>query len=104
MGGGNVKTTDEALAVMEKYKNLYNMPSNEQKAFMDSFNQAILNMYNRKKEAAEAQYQKASDKAFAENNKALFDQANSIYNTWMKNIREERKLIQDMYNRFIKVK
>lgn len=104
LGGGKVTTTDEALSVMEKYKNLYNMPANEQKAFTDSFSQAVLDTYNKKKEAAEATYLKKTKEAMSQNDKKIYDNATSVYNTRMKNIQEERKLIQDMYNSFIKVK
>ena len=43
---GLVRTFDEANKVMETYKNLYNMPSKEQKAFTDSFAQAMIDTFS----------------------------------------------------------
>lgn len=102
--GGAVKTSDEALKVMNSYKNLYNMPQKEQKAFTDTFNQAILDTYNKKKDNYEKDYLKKTNEAFAKNDKILYDNATKLYNTKMKLLNEERTLLTDKYNNFIEVK
>ena len=108
MGGvsisGEVKTMDEALKVIDTYKNLYNMPQKEQKAFTDSFSQAVIDTYSKKKDNYEKDYLKKTNEAFAKNDKILYDNATKLYNTKMKLLNEERKLLTDKYNNFIKVK
>lgn len=89
---------------METYKNLYNMPQAEQKAFTDSFGQAMMDGYGVKKTLYDNEVLKKQNEAFAKNDKAMYDQAQKVYNTKMKLLNEERQELQDMYNKFIKVK
>lgn len=101
---GNVRTSDEALKVMESYKNLYKMSPKEQKAFTDTFAQAIMDTYSKKHDRYEKEYLKKTNEAFAKNDKSIYDMATSIYNTKMRLLSEERVVLTDMYNKFIKVK
>lgn len=101
---GLVKTFEEANKVMETYKNLYNMPSKEQKAFTDSFAQAMIDTFNQKKDTYEKEYFKKTSKAFKEKNKALYDNANSDYQEKVSLLVKERDKLTDMYNKFIRVK
>nr|DAF54521.1 MAG TPA: hypothetical protein [Siphoviridae sp. ctKwY15] len=89
---------------MDTYKNLYNMPEKEQKAFTDSFAQAIIDTFNDKKKGYYDSMMVKTNKAFKENNKAAYDQAIHHYNTMVDNLVKERQIITDMYNKFIKVK
>lgn len=101
---GNVKSFNDAQKVMEAYKNLYNMPKAEQKAFTDSFGQAMMDGYGAKKTLYGNELLKKQSEAFAKNDKAMYDQAQKVYNTKMKLLNEERQELEDMYNKFIKVK
>lgn len=101
---GLVKTFDEANKVMETYKNLYNMPSKEQKAFTDSFAQAMIDTFNQKKDIYEKEYFEKTNKAFKEKDKALYDNATSVYQERVRLLVEERDNLTAMYNRFIRVK
>lgn len=72
---GKVSTMDEANKVMDTYKNLYNMPAKEQKAFTDSFGQAVMDTFNEKKKGYDDLMLQRTNKAFKENNKADYDWA-----------------------------
>lgn len=101
---GKVSTMDEANKVMDTYKNLYNMPTKEQKAFTDSFGQAVMDTFNEKiKGYDDLKYQRTA-KAFKENNKADYDRAVHQHTIQVDNLVKEQQLITDKYNEFIKVK
>ena len=70
---GKVSTMDEANKVMDTYKNLYNMPAKEQKAFTDSFGQAVMDTFNDKKKGYDDLMLQRTNKAFKENNKADYE-------------------------------
>nr|DAH40103.1 MAG TPA: hypothetical protein [Caudoviricetes sp.] len=89
---------------METYKNLYNMPLKEQKAFTDSFAQAMIDTFNQKKDIYEKEYFEKTNKAFKEKDKALYDNATSVYQERVRLLVEERDNLTAMYNRFIRVK
>lgn len=101
---GKVSTMDEANKVMDTYKNLYNMPEKEQKAFTDSFGQAVMDTFNEKKKGYDDLMLQRTNKAFKENNKADYDWAVHQHTIQVDNLVEERQLITDKYNKFIKVK
>jgi len=106
MGGvsGKVKNMDEALKVIDTYKNLYNMPQKEQKAFTDSYAQAVMDTVSVYKEAYKKEYEKNVNEAFAKNDKTLYDSATKLYNKKIDALMEDRKYITEKYNNFIKVK
>nr|DAP11348.1 MAG TPA: hypothetical protein [Caudoviricetes sp.] len=95
---------DEANKVMNTYKNLYDMPAKEQKAFTDSFAQAVIDTFNEKKKGYDDLMLQRTNKAFKENNKADYDWAVHQHTIQVDNLVEERQLITDKYNKFIKVK
>lgn len=95
---------DEANKVMDTYKNLYDMPAKEQKAFTDSFGQAVMDTFDKKKKSYDDLMLQRTNKAFKENNKADYDWAVHQHNIQVDNLVEERKLITEKYGKFIKVK
>lgn len=101
---GKVSTIDEANKVMDTYKNLYNMPAKEQKAFTDSFAQAVMDTLNDKQKKYTDLRDQRTNKAFKENNKADFDWAIHQHTVLLDTIKEEERLLTDKYNKFIKVK
>lgn len=101
---GKVSTMDEANKVMDTYKNLYDMPAKEQKAFTDSFGQAVMDTFNEKKNAYDDLMLQRTNKAFKENNKADYDWAIHQHTIQVDNLVQEQQLITDKYNKFIKVK
>lgn len=80
------------------------MPSKEQKAFTDSFAQAMIDTFNQKKDIYEKEYFEKTNKAFKEKDKALYDNATSVYQERVRLLVEERDNLTDMYNKFIRVK
>lgn len=101
---GKVSTMDEANKVMDTYKNLYDMPAKEQKAFTDSFGQAVMDTFDKKKKSYDDLMLQRTNKAFKENNKADYDWAVHQHTIQVDNLVEERKLITEKYGKFIKVK
>ena len=101
---GKVSTMDEANKVMDKYKNLYNMPAKEQKAFTDSFGQAVMDTFNEKKKGYDDLMLQRTNKAFKENNKADYDWAVHQHTIQVDNLVQEQQLITEKYGKFIKVK
>ena len=101
---GKVSTMDEANKVMDTYKNLYDMPAKEQKAFTDSFGQAVMDTFNEKKKGYDDLMLQRTNKAFKENNKADYDWAIHQHTIQVDNLVEERQLITEKYGKFIKVK
>lgn len=101
---GKVSTMDEANKVMDTYKNLYNMPAKEQKAFTDSFGQAVMDTFNEKKNAYDDLMLQRTNKAFKENNKADYDWAIHQHTIQVDNLVQEQQLITEKYGKFIKVK
>lgn len=101
---GKVKNMNEALKVIDTYKNLYNMPQKEQKAFTDSYAQAVMDTVSVYKEAYKKEYEKNVNEAFAKNDKTLYDSATKLYNKKIDALMEDRKYITEKYNNFIKVK
>lgn len=101
---GKVSTMDEANKVMDTYKNLYDMPAKEQKAFTDSFGQAVMDTFDKKKKGYDDLMLQRTNKAFKENNKADYDWAVHQHTIQVDNLVEERKLITEKYGKFIKVK
>lgn len=108
MGGvklsGKVKNMSEALKVIETYKNLYNMPQKEQKAFTDSFAQAVIDTVNQQMESNEKEYLANVKEAFTKNDKTLYDSATKLYNKKNELLAEDKIYITEKYNNFIKVK
>ena len=101
---GKVSTMDEANKVMDTYKNLYNMPAKEQKAFTDSFGQAVMDTFNEKKKRYDDLMLQRTNKAFKENNKADYDWAVHQHTIQVDNLVQEQQLITEKYGKFIKVK
>lgn len=101
---GKVSTMDEANKVMDTYKNLYNMPAKEQKAFTDSFGQAVMDTFNEKKKDYDDLMLQRTNKAFKENNKADYDWAVHQHTIQVDNLVQEQQLITEKYGKFIKVK
>lgn len=101
---GKVSTMDEANKVMDTYKNLYNMPAKEQKAFTDSFGQAVMDTFNEKKKGYDDLMLQRTNKAFKENNKADYDWAVHQHTIQEDNLVQEQQLITEKYGKFIKVK
>ena len=101
---GKVSTMDEANKVMDTYKNLYNMPAKEQKAFTDSFGQAVMDTFNEKKKGYDDLMLQRTNKAFKENNKADYDWAVHQHPIQVDNLVQEQQLITEKYGKFIKVK
>lgn len=101
---GKVSTMDEANKVMDTYKNLYNMPAEEQKAFTDSFGQAVMDTFNEKKKGYDDLMLQRTNKAFKENNKADYDWAVHQHTIQVDNLVQEQQLITEKYGKFIKVK
>ncbi len=101
---GKVSTMDEANKVMDTYKNLYNMPAKEQKAFTDSFGQAVMDTFNEKKKGYDDLMLQRTNKAFKENNKADYDWAVHQHTIQVDNLVQEQQLITEKYGKFIKVK
>ena len=101
---GKVSTMDEANKVMDTYKNLYNMPAKEQKAFTDSFCQAVMDTFNEKKKGYDDLMLQRTNKAFKENNKADYDWAVHQHTIQVDNLVQEQQLITEKYGKFIKVK
>lgn len=101
---GKVSTMDEANKVMDTYKNLYDMPAKEQKAFTDSFGQAVMDTFNEKKNAYDDLMLQRTNKAFKENNKADYDWAIHQHTIQVDNLVQEQQLITEKYGKFIKVK
>lgn len=101
---GKVSTMDEANKVMDTYKNLYNMPAKEQKAFTDSFGQAVMDTFNEKKKGYDDLMLQRTNKAFKENNKADYDWAVHQHTIQVYNLVQEQQLITEKYGKFIKVK
>ena len=101
---GKVSTMDEANKVMDIYKNLYNMPAKEQKAFTDSFGQAVMDTFNEKKKGYDDLMLQRTNKAFKENNKADYDWAVHQHTIQVDNLVQEQQLITEKYGKFIKVK
>ena len=101
---GKVSTMDEANKVMDTYKNLYNMPAKEQKAFTDSFGQAVMDTFNKKKKGYDDLMLQRTNKAFKENNKADYDWAVHQHTIHVDNLVQEQQLITEKYGKFIKVK
>ena len=101
---GKVSTMDEANKVMDTYKNLYNMPAKEQKAFTDSFGQAVMDTFNEKKKGYDDLMLQRTNKAFKENNKADYDWAVHQHTVQVDNLVQEQQLITEKYGKFIKVK
>lgn len=101
---GKVSTMDEANKVMDTYKNLYDMPAKEQKAFTDSFGQAVMDTFNEKKNAYDDLMLQRTNKAFKENNKADYDWAIHQHTIQVDNLVQEQQLITGKYGKFIKVK
>lgn len=101
---GKVSTMDEANKVMDTYKNLYNMPAKEQKAFTDSFDQAVMDTFNEKKKGYDDLMLQRTNKAFKENNKADYDWAVHQHTIQVDNLVQEQQLITEKYGKFIKVK
>ena len=101
---GKVSTMDEANKVMDTYKNLYNMPAKEQKAFTDSFGQAVMDIFNEKKKGYDDLMLQRTNKAFKENNKADYDWAIHQHTIQVDNLVQEQQLITEKYGKFIKVK
>lgn len=101
---GKVSTMDEANKVMDTYKNLYDMPAKEQKAFTDSFGQAVMDTFNKKKNAYDDLMLQRTNKAFKENNKADYDWAIHQHTIQVDNLVQEQQLITEKYGKFIKVK
>ena len=101
---GKVSTMDEANKVMDTYKNLYNMPAKEQKAFTDSFGQAVRDTFNEKKKGYDDLMLQRTNKAFKENNKADYDWAVHQHTIQVDNLVQEQQLITEKYGKFIKVK
>ena len=101
---GKVTTMDEANKVMDTYKNLYNMPAKEQKAFTDSFGQAVMDTFNEKKNGYDDLMLQRTNNAFKENNKADYDWAIHQHTIQVDNLVEEQRLITEKYGKFIKVK
>ena len=99
-----VRTMDEAKKVMDTYKNLYDMPVKELKEFTDSFAQAVIDTFNEKKKGYDDLMLQRTNKAFKENNKADYDWAIHQHTIQVDNLVEERQLITEKYNKFIKVK
>lgn len=101
---GKVSTMDEANKVMDTYKNLYNMPAKEQKAFTDSFGQAVMDTFNEKKKGYDDLMLQRTNKAFKENNKADYDWAVHQHTIQVDNLVQEQQFITEKYGKFIKVK
>ena len=101
---GKVSTMDEANKVMDTYKNLYNMPAKEQKAFTDSFGQAVMDTFNEKKKGYDDLMLQRTNRAFKENNKADYDWAVHQHTIQVDNLVQEQQLITEKYGKFIKVK
>ena len=101
---GKVSTMDEANKVMDTYKNLYDMPAKEQKAFTDSFGQAVMDTFNEKKKGYDDLMLQRTNKAFKENNKADYDWAVHQHTIQVDNLVQEQQLITEKYGKFIKVK
>ena len=101
---GKVSTMDEANKVMDTYKNLYNMPAKEQKAFTDSFGQAVMDTFNEKKKGYDDLMLQRTNKAFKENNKADYDWSIHQHTIQVDNLVQEQQLITEKYGKFIKVK
>ena len=101
---GKVSTMDEANKVMDTYKNVYNMPAKEQKAFTDSFGQAVMDTFNEKKKGYDDLMLQRTNKAFKENNKADYDWAVHQHTIQVDNLVQEQQLITAKYGKFIKVK
>lgn len=101
---GKLSTMDEANKVMDTYKNLYNMPAKEQKAFTDSFGQAVMDTFNEKKKGYDDLMLQRTNKAFKENNKADYDWAVHQHTIQVDNLVQEQQLITEKYGKFIKVK
>ena len=101
---GKVKTSEEGNALIEKYKNLYNMPEKMQKEFTDSFGQMIIDTYNQKVKAAENEMLKKTEKAFATKDESLYKSALSQYEAIKEKAAKERDEESAKYNKFIKVK
>lgn len=101
---GKVSTMDEANKVMDTYKNLYNMPAKEQKAFTDSFGQAVMDTFNEKKKGYDDLMLQRTNKAFKENNKADYDWAVHQHTIQVDNLVQEQQLITEKYGKFIKVR
>ena len=101
---GKVSTMDEANKVMDTYKNLYDMPAKEQKAFTDSFGQAVMDTFNEKKKGYDDLMLQRTNKAFKENNKADYDWAIHQHTIQVDNLVQEQQLITEKYGNFIKVK
>ena len=95
---------EKAMRFLDTYKNLYDMPAKEQKAFTDSFAQAVMDTFNDKKKGYDDLMEQRTSKAFKENNKADYDWAVHQHTIQVDNLVEERQLLTDKYNKFIKVK
>lgn len=95
---------NDVVNVMDRYKNINEIPKKSQELFLSKYSDITRKYYSSKRDSYGKMLKEASDKALSTNTKWIYDNARRAYETKMRLLDEERRIISDKYTEFIKRK